>query len=410
MSDSKPASPENENVDEPREPESIPEDKTRHIAHPDEDHHTPLSARVLKVLFLLSVGAGVGLWGAPKLAPVLPQGMAPVAQFLMPGQVEAKKDVADLKAELSDRLATLEARPVGSVTQEDIDRALAAYAETDLAALDALRDRLAAIEVQDIEARLAKSESRLQDVTAELKAMNERLALQITKNGAALSENAAAKLSGYQAVVDGLRAQIEDLASRNRSLSQRMDEVEKAALRQAQAVQQGVSAMVVNTASAKLLADIRSALDSGASFQVALEGLAHAADISPPPALATVAATGTPSLAILRAQFGDVAIEALRADTQARSGDGVVGKLGAFLRTQVGTRSLVRQEGDSTDAILSRVEDELAKGNLARALMETGSLSDEAKAAMQAWIADLERLNAAETAMADISRSLGLSN
>ncbi len=375
--------------DTPQETEDLPEiveaqDTTPEApaedtdAHLDEDQHTPLSARVLKVLFLLAVGCGIALWGAPKLAPMLPQGMAPVAEFLMPGQFEAKSDVAALRSEVTEKLAALEARPTGDVTQANVDKALAG-----------IKAELGKNDTQEIKDRLAKVETRLDTMAAELAAMNERLALQITENGAALSKEAAAKLSGYQAVIDGLKAQIADIAA--------------ATSKQ----ESNATAKVATSAASRLLTDIGSALDTGGSFQGALEGLTDLSGIEAPAGLAAIAATGTPSLADLRSQFGDVAYSALKAETQAESGSGVVGKLGAFLRTQVGTRSLSRQEGNSTDAILSRIEDDLIKGNVEQALAEAETLSDAPKAAMKDWIAPLANLSAARSAMKELAQSLG---
>jgi hypothetical protein len=404
--------------DTPQEPENLPEVVDAQEAapettpqepagHPHEDQHTPLSARVLKILFLLAVGCGIALWGAPKLAPMLPQGMAPVAEFLMPGQFEAKSDVAALRREMTEKLAALEARPTGDVTQADVDKALSALSEKYNAELAALKDQISATDSQEIEARLAKVESRIEGITAELAAMNERLALQITENGTALSEEAAAKLSGYQAVIDGLKAQIDDLAARNGALSQRIDEVAAAASRRVQEAQNDATEKVATTAASKLLTDIGSALETGRPFQGALEGLSDLAGIEAPEELAVIAENGTPGLADLRSRFGDVAYAALRAETQAESGNGVVGKLGAFLRAQVGTRSLSRQEGNSTDAILSRIEDDLSRGHLAQALAEAEALSDAPKAAMKDWLASLARLSAARSAMKELAQSLG---
>ncbi len=380
MSDPKDTPQETEDLPEIVEAQdTTPETPTEDaVEHPHEDQHTPLSARVLKVLFLLAVGCGIALWGAPKLAPMLPQGLAPVAEFLMPGQFEAKSDVAALRSEVTEKLAALEARPTGDVTQADVDKALAG-----------IKAELGKNDTQEIKDRLAKVETRLDTMAAELAAMNERLALQITENGAALSKEAAAKLSGYQAVIDGLKAQIADIAA--------------ATSKQ----ESNATAKVATSAASRLLTDIGSALDTGGSFQGALDGLTDLSGIEAPAGLAAIAATGTPSLADLRSQFGDVAYNALKAETQAESGGSIVGKLGAFLRTQVGTRSLSRQEGNSTDAILSRIEDDLIKGNVEQALAEAETLSDAPKAAMKDWIASLANLSAARSAMKELAQSLG---
>lgn len=401
MPDNKDTDPENVEVVE------TPEDQSEG-AHPHEDdeHTTSLSAQVLKVLFLIALGCGIGLWGAPKLAPLLPTGMAPVAEFLMPGQSVAKAEVIALRAEVEAKIAELEARPTSNTTQEDIDHAIAAYDANNVKVLGALKDQISATDGQDIESRLATVETRLQGAMAELAAMNERLSLQVTENGTTLSEEAVAKLSGYQAVIDGLKAQLDGLAAKQGTLDQRIDEVSSTSARRVEEA----SAKAASSAVTKLVSDINSALDSGASFQAALDGLAKIAQIAPPQGLADIAATGTASWANLRGQFSEVAHTALRADTQANASNGVAGKFGAFLRTQVGTRSLQRREGKDANAILSRVEDELIRGNLSKALSESDNLGDAPKEAMKDWLAALNRLSAAQTAMAQIISTLGVAN
>ena len=46
---------------------------------PEDEGGTSLATKVLAVLVLLLAGAGLGIWAAPKIAPHLPAGMAPVA-------------------------------------------------------------------------------------------------------------------------------------------------------------------------------------------------------------------------------------------------------------------------------------------------------------------------------------------
>jgi len=132
--------------------------------------------------------------------------------------------------------------------------------------------------------------------------------------------------------------------------------------------------------------------------------------VSAPTALLDIAATGTTNWTELRRQFPDAAHAALRADTQASAQTGVFGKLGAFLKNQIGTRSLQRQEGNTTDAILSRIEDELVRGNLETTRTEADALPESAKAAISGWLTDLEHLTAAQSALAQLSSTLGVAN
>ncbi|MFO1142799.1 MAG: hypothetical protein U1E59_10465 [Amaricoccus sp.] len=59
-----------------------------HEEHEDEGGWS-FAARTLAVLLLLIAGAALGIWGAPKLAPMLLSGLAPVAEWLTPGKSEA---------------------------------------------------------------------------------------------------------------------------------------------------------------------------------------------------------------------------------------------------------------------------------------------------------------------------------
>ena len=56
-----------------------------------------LASKVLVGLVLLLLGAGLALWGAPKLAPHLPSGMAGVADWLTPGVRDAEARIADAR-------------------------------------------------------------------------------------------------------------------------------------------------------------------------------------------------------------------------------------------------------------------------------------------------------------------------
>jgi hypothetical protein len=392
-----------ETVEEPVQQEAS-EPESEAVTEEDEIRAS-LSSRVLRGLFLIFVGIAIALWGAPKLAPMLPSGLSPVAEFLMPGQSDAKADVAALRAELDDRLAAI---PTSTgVEQKAIDDAIAAYAATQAEEMATLKDALAATDGQDIEARIASLETQVQGVNAELTAVGERLSLQITENGATLSEEAASKLSGYQAVLEGLKAQVADLAAKNGALSQKVEEAATASARRVEEAQKEASTKVADTATKKNLTDIAAALDSGSPFAASLTALANVSGTEIPAGLTAVAENGTASWTTLRNGYSDAAHAALRADIQAKANDGSMSKLGAFLKTQVGTRSLERKEGPETDAILSRIEDDLVNRRLKAALSEANSLPEAAKSAMSGWIANLSALATAKADLKDLSAALG---
>jgi hypothetical protein len=389
--------------------EAAPESELHELApntH-EEDVGVSLSTRVLRGLLFIFAGIALALWGAPKIVPFLPAGLAPVAEFLAPAQPKIIAEIAALRMDLEDQIATLAPVNDDAAIQQAIDAAIVAYDKTRSAELAALKDQLAATDGADIAARLATLETQNQGVNAELSAVSERLSRQITEDGVALSEEAATKLSGYQAVLEGLKAQVAALAAKNGALIQRINEVEKISARRIEEAQQQATTKVADTAAKKLLTDISAALDSGSPFQSALSGLIEVTKIEAPTALSVIAETGTPSWTSLRNSFSEAAHSALRADVTANAGNGVLGKFGAFIKTQVGTRSLERKDGPETDAILSRIEDDLINRRLTAALSEAEMLPTEPKDAMAEWIASLSALALAQSALVALNASFG---
>ena len=372
----------------------------------EQDEPRPsLAARALRGLLLVSIGIIVALWGAPKLAPVLPAGLGPVAEFLMPGQSDAKASVAALRTELDQKLANV-LKSTG-IDQTAINKSISAYAVTQAEEIEIIKDALFSIQSQDIETRIALLESRFKGLSAEISTVTERVLLQIPKNDAILSETAATELSGYSAALEKLKSQVSELSITNSKLSQKIEEASKASSRRIKEAEKEATKQVVSTAIKKNLADVAIALDRGGPFKASLDALALATGVKIPESLAIIAVNGSTSWLTLRNGFSEVAHKALRADIQAKVDDGSISKLGAFFKTQVGTRSLERKEGPETDAILSRVEDDLLNRRLDAALIEANSLPSSVKSAISVWVAKLGALSAAHSDFKDFSSAVG---
>ena len=73
----------------------------------------------------------------------------------------------------------------------------------------------------------------------------------------------------------------------------------------------------------------------------------------------------------------------LQPDDAARSGES--GGFTAFVRNQLGARSLEPQEGNDPDAILSRAEAALREGRLADAVAEVETLPEIARLELTGW-------------------------
>ena len=95
---------------------------------------------------------------------------------------------------------------------------------------------------------------------------------------------------------------------------------------------------------------------------------------------------------------------------KARDTGSVGGRLAAFIEAQVATRSLTPQEGDTTDAVLSRAEAAIREDNLAIAVQELDALAEAPKAAMGGWLGRANARLGATSAVADLKAVLAAEN
>lgn len=160
------------------------------------------------------------------------------------------------------------------------------------------------------------------------------------------------------------------------------------------------AAQAQSAASRDALILLDQAFVEGTALAPGLDALA-AAGQPVPDALKAVRA-GVPSVAGLQEAFPDLARQALAADRATGSGAGAVN----FLKEQLGVRSLTPQDGDSADAVLSRVEAALKSGDLPATLAEAEALPEAAAAVMGPWVASVAQTLAAETALAELRQSL----
>ena len=341
-----------------------------------EDEHISLSSRILRVLAILAIGAAGALWAGPKVAPLLPAGLKPVADFLSP-QTDVSTQIAALQADFDSRIAKIEADNADQDAVKQIKTALdqLAIKDTELgASLGAVSET-----TETLEASIA-------DLQAELTKINARQAL--TSQNGSISENA---LQEFEDKLSAITA-----AQQNLSKSQTM----------AVEAQQDAEGKLRLAKATSALSEISDALETGASFQKPLSILTSEAGITAPAELEGIAVSGTTALSDLKKQLPELARIALRTDAAAVSDDNTLAKFTSFLKSQVGTRSLEPQQGDDLDAVLSRIEAALDAGNLDASLNETNKLTDSAKNIMGDWIASLSQLNNAKKAVQTLQQHL----
>jgi len=367
-----------------------------------EDHEGGgLAAKALGGLGLLLAGGVIALWIGPKIAPKLPSGMAPVADWLMPGAAKSRAAFDDFKMSVDARFAALPKPLDVAEARAMVDAANGGLQAEFTAQITALSDQMQAVDGVNIESRLATVESGIGGLEAELAALTGQIR-DVSATGGAISADTGEKIATYGAELAGLKAQITQLAQNTGALSQKIDEVATAADRKATEAENALTAERKAAAIQSALDTINAALGDGANFGAALDVL-DAEGIALPDEL-SAARTGVETLASLRDSYPDAARAALRAahmnDT---GGNSVLSAFGSFLGAQVATRSLTPQQGGSADAILSRAEAALSAGDLAGALGELDalavlSLSSDANSLMESWIAAAHARLTVETA------------
>ena len=133
------------------------------------------------------------------------------------------------------------------------------------------------------------------------------------------------------------------------------------------------------------LKNIWVAVESGVGFEGHLAELAVVTDLEVAPSLVESAPTGVVSLIVLQRRFPAAARAALKLARQEKVPEEGENKILAFLKAQLGVRSLRPKDGTSADAILSRAVVEVDRGNLELALSEILELPDSSKVALQSW-------------------------
>lgn len=254
--------------------------------------------------------------------------------------------------------------------------------------LEAVRGEIAALSEATQEIDLTPVTGQIDElrgqITGEIDVLAERISvfderlLTLEKQPSGDGTLQEAALQAYQNELDELRAKVEDQASaafeQLESTRAEAEAIEKAALDAARAAQMRAA-----------LAQVQTALNTGAPMAAPLEDLQAAMGDEALPAALTDVAEGVPTLAKLQADFPNAARLAL-ADARAGGESGEeTSAFGAFLREQLNVRSVAPRDGDDADAILSRAQAAVSDGQLQAALDEITALPEVAQAKLSEW-------------------------
>lgn len=316
-------------------------------------------------------------------------------------------------ASLARRMAGFEARMAELADQvQAVGDSLAEGVAEGEAATPELAAAFAALksEVENFRQRLAEEPEFLTATEAERFATQDDLRSARMALGAEIDEKIAALPPADALVVQqdlaALRAEAEGAVG---LLSERLDEVQGTAgqaAETAQSAEQAATSAVGRVDEAIRQAALRAAsaaltsrLFNGVPFGDALDEAATLMDSAPPDELASVADTGVATSAELLRDFNRPARDALEAAIEARSGGGILGQAGARVRAVISGRPANEAEGDTVEAILSRIEARLRESDPAAALAEAEKLPQPAQDALGDWLDRLgARVAAAEAA------------
>ena len=315
-----------------------------------------------------AIVAGLGFGAGYYLSP--PADLSGVEAALSAERSQRQSE----RAALSKRLDVLEGADLDYVDPATLEAAIGASEARQAATLSDANTALNG-QLSTLEARLTQAEKRpvaqaggaaIAAYERELQTMREALALQ--------------------------RQQIEDLAAQAEA---RISGAEA----QAQDLQASMAQKAQATLARAALGRIEAALNNDSPFEGALADLS-AADVRPiPEVLQASAATGIPSLRTLQKAFPEAARAALAASRTTSEQDTTADRMGVFLRTQLGVRSLTPQEGDDPDAVLSRAEAAVSKGDIPQTLAEILTLPEAGQTAMADWVGQAQlRLSALKAA------------
>jgi hypothetical protein len=285
------------------------------------------------------------------------------------------------------------------------------------------------------EAALTEMTAKLDAQNETLVALNERLSATSDVSGGAreAADHAAAEVTKITEVLSVYTTQLGSVSEAVSTLEARLTDIEKRPLneglgaaaiaayeREVKDLKDLVSAQKAEASELKDKADLSAkaalarssvtrivaALDSGAPYRAAVVDLRSTTGDGVAAVLEDHADSGVVTTAALLESYPEVARATLAKAREDKVDAGSGNKLGNFLKTQFGARSVEARDGADTDAVLSRAEAALKAGDLSAALAELDTLAEGPKTVMAGWVAQAQTRAAATQAAEDLAQTL----
>ena len=314
------------------------------------------------IIFSLICGGIITLSFSTKISALLPSGMAPLARFLSPSEALAIERIQIYKLETDNRLNKIE-----NIKHPNVDLKIKELRDEISNDIAQISKELTEIDNSKIENRLSELEKKITNTLTLVDELVFNSSKNVIINDSPLNKN-------YDLIIKKLRSEITFLSNQQNLLIEQFNTLKNANL----------NTFKKNSKDLNDFDKIKEALNFGGPYKLALEEISKK-EIQIPKALLDNS-EGVVTMNYLKTNFPTVAHASLKASLKQTDESGLGGKLIGFLKSQVTVRSLDAQEGNSINAILSRMQVALNNDDLSEAIRQSSDLNGAAKSEIKDWL------------------------
>ena len=314
------------------------------------------------IIFSLICGGIITLSFSTKISALLPSGMAPLARFLSPSEALAIERIQIYKLETDNRLNKIE-----NIKHPNVDLKIKELRDEISNDIAQISKELTEIDNSKIENRLSELEKKITNTLTLVDELVFNSSKNVIINDSPLNKN-------YDLIIKKLRSEITFLSNQQNLLIEQFNTLKNANLNTSKK----------NSKDLNDFDKIKEALNFGGPYKLALEEISKK-EIQIPKVLLDNS-EGVVTMNYLKTNFPTVAHASLKASLKQSDESGLGGKLLGFLKSQVTVRSLDAQEGNSINAILSRMQVALNNDDLSEVIRQSSDLNGAAKSEIKDWL------------------------
>ena len=314
------------------------------------------------IIFSLICGGIITLSFSTKISALLPSGMAPLARFLSPSEALAIERIQIYKLETDNRLNKIE-----NIKHPNVDLKIKELRDEISNDIAQISKELTEIDNSKIENRLSELEKKITNTLTLVDELVFNSSKNVIINDSPLNKN-------YDLIIKKLRSEITFLSNQQNFLIEQFNTLKNANLNTSKK----------NSKDLNDFDKIKEALNFGGPYKLALEEISKK-EIQIPKVLLDNS-EGVVTMNYLKTNFPTVAHASLKASLKQSDESGLGGKLLGFLKSQVTVRSLDAQEGNSVNAILSRMQVALNNDDLSEVIRQSSDLNGAAKSEIKDWL------------------------